>query len=593
MVSGLPGPQQRATRLMPTTLEWQEFEPKTFDAARRDDRPLLVVITKSWCPHSKRLLQTTFENADVIRVVQETFVPILVDAERRPDVNERYGCGSWPTIAYLTPDGELIANDGFLDAPILIENLRRVDQALRENRDEIDARLKSLWSQKSSSNGDHGVLNQQIIEDVADAIYEKFDHRYGGWGESSKFPHPEAIDFALVQVAKKKDPRMHEVVTLTLDKMLEGAIHDPVDGGFYRYSKTADWRNPDYEKLLDANAMRLRCYLEGYQVFGSAAYRRCAEGIVDWLCRFMLDEETGGFFSSADADPDYYLLDREGRDRRDRPRVDRTIYANSNAITISSLLKASLVLEREDLRDVAQRTLGFLLENLYDERDGVFHYWDGTYHLPGMLSDQAYMIRALVDASQHTGNADLLLPAERIAELAIEQQRAPDGGFYDILHDSRQPGSMQRRNRSILENSVMAESLLRLSYLARRPEFHDEAVQTLEAFSNDFKEYGYYVAGFGRAVDLIFYVPLTVTIVGDSDDPATLALRDAALETYVPSRIVQSLDPKRDPVLLGRSGIEAGEKPCAYLALGRETRGMAQVPDELLRKMAELEEQRR
>jgi hypothetical protein len=33
-------------------------------------------------------------------------------------------------------------------------------------------------------------------------------------------------------------------------------------------------------------------------------------------------------------------------------------------------------------------TLRFLLENLYDGRD-VFHYWDGTYHLPGMLADQA------------------------------------------------------------------------------------------------------------------------------------------------------------------------------------------------------------
>jgi uncharacterized protein YyaL (SSP411 family) len=145
-------------------------------------------------------------------------------------------------------------------------------------------------------------------------------------------------------------------------------------------------------------------------------------------------------------------------------------------------------------------TLRFLLENLYDGRE-VHHYWDGTYHLPGMLADQAHLIRALIDASQNTGDADLLLPAEAIAEHAIQKHKAPNGGFYDILHDPRAEAAMGRRNRSILDNATMAESLVRLSYLSRRPVFYQEAVQTLEAFATDYKEYGYYVAGYGRAVD--------------------------------------------------------------------------------------------
>lgn len=575
------------------TLNWHEFEPRTFDDAQTGDRPVLLVITKSWCPHSKRLLESTFSAPEVVELVERSFVPVHVDAERRPDVNDRYGSGAWPTIAYLTPTGELISHDAFLDPDALVENLQRCLRVLRENRAEIEQGLQSLWSRRETRELAHGKLNQQIVDDVVDAIYERFDHRYGGWGDSTKFPHPEAIDFALVQVAKKDDRRMREVATLTLDKMLEGAIHDHVDGGFFRYSKSPDWRSPDLEKVLDANAMRLRCYLEGYQVFGKQEYRRCSERIVDWMLDFLADPETGAFRASVDPDPDYYALDREGRARRGRPRVDATIYTNWNAMAISSLFKASLVLERPELRDAGMRALYFLVERLYDERQGVFHYWDGTYHLPGMLSDQAYMIRALVDASQHSGDADLLLPAERIAELAIERQRAPDGGFFDILHDQRQPGSMQRRNRSILENAVMAESLLRLSYLAHRPEFHDEAVRTLEAFSQDFKEYGYYVAGYGRAVDLIFYVPLTVTIVGDRDAEATKDLRRAALQTYVPSRIVQSLDPARDPILLGRTGIEVTDQPTAHLALGTEIRARASSAAELLEQIQSLEAQRR
>ena len=80
--------------------------------------------------------------------------------------------------------------------------------------------------------------------------------------------------FALVQVAKRGDDRMREVVTVTLDRMMEGGIHDTIDGGFFRFSKTPDWRSPNLEKVLDANVQRMRCYLEAYQLFGTEAYRR-------------------------------------------------------------------------------------------------------------------------------------------------------------------------------------------------------------------------------------------------------------------------------------------------------------------------------
>ena len=259
---------------------------------------------------------------------------------------------------------------------------------------------------------------------------------------------------------------------------------------------------------------------------------------------------------------------------------------------MSGLLKAAAVLARPEWRELAVGTLRFLLDNLHDGQD-VYHYWDGTYHLPGMLTAQAHLIRALIDASQNTGDADLLLPAEAIAERAIARQKAPNGGFFDIRHDPSQQGSMRRRNRSILDNATMAESLVRLSWLSRRPEFHTEALQTLEAFADDYKEYGYYVAGYGRVVDLIFYEPLVLTIVGDRNDPALLELRRTALSTYVPSRIVQTLDPRHDPILLQRSGLEVQPRPVVYLTIGREPRGMAKDPQELLTAIDSIERERR
>jgi uncharacterized protein YyaL (SSP411 family) len=116
---------------------------------------------------------------------------------------------------------------------------------------------------------------------------------------------------------------------------------------------------------------------------------------------------------------------------------------------------------------------------------------------------------------------------------------------------------------------------------------------TLEAFARDYKEYGYYVAGYARAVDLFFYEPLAITVVGDRASAAGIALRAAAQRPYVPSRIVQALDPKYDPILIKRSGYPATERPVAYLCVGKTTKAAVEDPDEMMKKMSEIEESRR
>jgi uncharacterized protein len=576
------------------TVRWQHLEPSTLKAAASADRPVLLLLVAPWCQHCRELLATTFSDPQVVAAVHDHCIPVLVDAERRPDVNQRYGTGGWPTIAWLTPDGELLAHDNFLDADALRQRLERIKTAWQKDKKDIQRGLRDLWSHQGErpSATPRSRLRREMVDDITDSICDKFDHRHGGFGDGIKFPHPEALDFALVQVRKRNDERMREVVTLTLDRMMESPLHDAVAGGFFRFSRTPDWHTPNYEKLLDQNALVLRAYLEGYQVFGKAAYRAAAEGIVGWILTTMRDPQTGALFGSQDGDVDYFVGNATERAAAEPPALDRTVYCHAGALAVSGLLKAAAVLNRPDWRDLAMGSLRFVLDKLFDGQD-VYHYWDGTYHLPGLLGDQAHLIRALIDASQNAGDADLLLPAETIAERVIARQKAPRGGFFDILHDPGNQGSMRRRNRSILDNATMAESLIRLSYLSRRPEFYQEALLALESFSDDYKEYGYYVAGYGRAIDLFFYEPLFLTIVGERNAASTVELRRTALSTYVPSRIVQTLDPKRDPVLLGRSGLPVEPGPVVHLTVGHAARGVARTPQELLAAIDTIERERR
>jgi uncharacterized protein YyaL (SSP411 family) len=374
--------------------------------------------------------------------------------------------------------------------------------------------------------------------------------------------------------------------------MQQGQIHDRVEGGFYRYATNPDWSDPHYEKVLDSNAQRLRAYLEAYQALGEDSFRETAEGIVGWMRATLLDPETGCFRGSQDADPSYaHLETREARRAATPPTCDQTIFANWNAMAVSALLKAGAVLSDEDMKAQAVRTLDFLVEELYDTRNGVYHYWDGTYHLPGLLSDQAYTLRALIDAAQFVGQGRFLEQAEELAGLTVEKLKSESGGFWDTAHDPGAHGGLRRRNRSILENSVMAEALLRLSHFTREPTWADTARETLAAFLPDYKRYGHFVAGYARAVDLLLNPPAHVTVVGPLEREDTRALREAALAPYVASRILQTVDPVADAALLERIGmpdIEDGPAR-AFVHRGKESYAETSDPTRLPALMTRIE----
>ena len=127
-------------------------------------------------------------------------------------------------------------------------------------------------------------------------LLETADPEFGGWGLRQKFPHPEALHFALVRWSRDGDEKTLHLVTQTLQKMQAGAIHDRVAGGFFRYARTPDWGQPQFQKMLGSNAQRLLAYGEAYQALGTDSFRATACGILDWLGSTLLDAETGAFW---------------------------------------------------------------------------------------------------------------------------------------------------------------------------------------------------------------------------------------------------------------------------------------------------------
>ena len=95
-------------------VDWWPWCAEAFDEAKRRDKPVLLSVGYAACHWCHVMAHESFENEAVGHLVNQSFVPIKVDREERPDVDAVYmtatqamtGQGGWPMTVFATPDGE-------------------------------------------------------------------------------------------------------------------------------------------------------------------------------------------------------------------------------------------------------------------------------------------------------------------------------------------------------------------------------------------------------------------------------------------------------------------------------------------------------
>ncbi len=71
-------------------------------------------IVAPWCTSCREMDRTTYADAGVCAAVNDAFVPIRVDADRRPDIGERYASAGGQRPRFLTPDGDVFGGGTYV-----------------------------------------------------------------------------------------------------------------------------------------------------------------------------------------------------------------------------------------------------------------------------------------------------------------------------------------------------------------------------------------------------------------------------------------------------------------------------------------------
>jgi uncharacterized protein YyaL (SSP411 family) len=474
-------------------INWRGWSEEAFAEAAELDRPILLSISAVWCHWCHVMDETTYSNPGVIDVINQEYLPIRVDNDLRPDVNQRYNMGGWPTTAFLTSSGEILTGATYLPADQMADALAKVAAYYRTHQPEIANRVLEEKKRAGSVVARAaGVLEDAAIDSILEAVKNAYDPEYGGFGAAPKFPQTDAILLLLEQAQLRSDPELHGMAMYTLDRMAAGGTYDHVEGGFFRYSTTQDWSVPHFEKMLEDHAGLVRA-------LGLAGLSDTLDATTGYLDMVLRDPATGLYAGSQDADEHYYSLDAAGRAGETAPYVDRRVYTSWNAALAIAYLDASVRCERPALDEHAATLLDRLFSERYAAGAGLTH----AEGVAGQLADQAWGLWAAVRAHQSRLDGDWIAKARDIAQHLEDHYADPElGGYFDHA-GTDQLGRLSERIKPLAENSIAAIALVELDLLVGDPElpYLARARGALESVAALPRQYGLMASVFARALD--------------------------------------------------------------------------------------------
>ena len=303
-------------------VNWQPWGEEAFDLAREHDIPVFVSIGYSSCHWCHVMEEESFADEEAAALLNESFVPVKVDREERPDVDSTFmtvsqlvtGGGGWPLSAWCTPDGEPFYVGTYFppeprgNRPSFPELCRRIADSWAdpEQRAEMERRAEQWTASardelESVPDAPGEPPEPGLLDEAAAAAMRSTDTEHGGFGTSGpKFPMPGRVDLLLRAAGRTGRGDLLNAATRTLDGMASGGMYDQIGGGFHRYAVDRSWTIPHFEKMLYDNAELPMVYLDGHRLTGDPRYAQVAAESLTFLER-ELRHPDGGFFSTLDA----------------------------------------------------------------------------------------------------------------------------------------------------------------------------------------------------------------------------------------------------------------------------------------------------
>ena len=300
-------------------VQWYPWGPEAIEKARLEGKPIFLSVGYSTCYWCHVMERESFEDEAIAALINEHFVPVKVDREERPDVDDVYmtavqvmtGRGGWPMSVFLEPDelkpffgGTYFPPKDQGNRPGFATLLNAIHEAWNdpEKRVQLDEgaqRLASEVTSRLAAEPPPSMPGIEVVDGAVSQLMGTYDEEDAGYGSAPKFPMPANLKLLMTAAWDRED--VQASLRHTLDRMAMGGMYDQVGGGFHRYSTDGKWLVPHFEKMLYDNGQLASIYAEAGHRTGDGLYSAIADEIAQYVIRDMTDD-TGAFWSAQDAE---------------------------------------------------------------------------------------------------------------------------------------------------------------------------------------------------------------------------------------------------------------------------------------------------
>ncbi|MDX1513825.1 MAG: DUF255 domain-containing protein [Gammaproteobacteria bacterium] len=404
-------------------VEFVEYREGLIEELRESERPYFLLFSAEWCFWCHQFGKFTLTDERVAQFLNKNYNNIFIDADIHNAAYVKYRATGLPYTVFLNPDtsphfrysGTLYADD-FLT--VLKQVKTNVSQGLS-----VEGQNAAALNYEAPKK-----LVREDLENTVNGfragVLDSFDPVEHGLGKGEKAVYPRTF-LHLLERADGNDDAV-TMLRKTLERAIE-KIYDPVEGGFFRYAETREWKVPHYEKMADLNAGAVLLLHRVNARSASPVLIKAADKTLSYLETTLFNPEIGAFLSFQQADEHYYFIpSREDRAKAKAPAVIEKIFIDRLALTVTHLLD---VLEfRPD--DALRRKLASSLEFVAREiRKGgklkrFYAVESGTWSQQATLQDYALVAEMFVRAAARLGDPVYRDLARRSVNAAIER-------FYD------------------------------------------------------------------------------------------------------------------------------------------------------------------
>lgn len=400
-----------------------------FARARAERQAVLLYFHAQWCSWCRQYQTDSLEHPRNVTLINEHYVPLLVDVDQRRDLFTRFGGRGLPYTVLLDADVDLT---GRFTGSISATDLHTVLAA------RVSPRAINTTASSRLPDGDFSISKPETFLQFLDEAYNSDEQRLSGtasFGNLSKRPQPMTYRL-LLQLDDWRTRMPGMLDTLRAD------LYDERNGGFFYYRDAAQIdpaAQIETAKVLGLNAQMIWLYADAVAQFNREGDREVLRGALDYVRGTLWDETRRAFWGSQFSDAEYY---QAAAHDKAAPRVDRTQFADSSGQMIVAIIRAAQVLKQPGLLAWAGKALSGLDARLAQANGSYFHFrgMDGAPQLGGYLPAQIWPAAAWWAYYQASGEARAARRGAQLIAQIARYENAELGGFSERLQSDLEPG---------------------------------------------------------------------------------------------------------------------------------------------------------